>query len=118
MCAEKLEYQVSFYFYNNIIVNRLLLLLFYSYLYFQPITHGFIHADSIIIDGETHRAKLQARETLQTLNSVIDFEVIDVHVAPELMLQEVEEPNFRTDVWSTTAVILEFLLGLLYNKLQ
>ena len=81
--------------------------------YFQPIVHGYIHADSIIIDGETHRAKLQARETLQTLNSVIDFEVIDVHVAPELMLQEVEEPNFRTDVWSTTAVILEFLLGML-----
>merc|ERR1712241_1226770 len=76
----------------------------------QPITHGYIHADSIIIDGETHRAKLQARETLQTLNSVIDFEVIDVHVAPELRLQEVEEPNFRTDVWSTTAVILELLL--------
>ena len=76
--------------------------------------HGYIHADSIIIDGETHRAKLQARETLETLNSVIDFEVIDVHVAPELMLQEVDQPSFRTDVWSATAVILEFLLGM-YN---
>ena len=30
------------------------------------------------------------------------------------MLQEVDQPNFRTDVWSATAVILEFLLGV-YN---
>ena len=27
------------------------------------------------------------------------------------MLQEVDQPNFITDVWSATAVILEFLLG-------
>ena len=29
---------------------------------------------------------------------------------PELMLREIDEPNIQTDIWSTTALLLEFLL--------
>ena len=80
------------------------------YIYFQVLIHGFINSESIIIDGETLRAKLQSKETLHTVNKLMGIDISETHLAPELMLREIDEPNIQTDIWSTTALLLEFLL--------
>ena len=75
-------------------------------LIFQPVVHAFIHAEAIIIDGETHRAKLQAKASISTLNTLLEIKDSETHLAPELVLQEIDEATIQTDVWSTTSILL------------
>jgi hypothetical protein len=66
---------------------------------------------SVIVDGETHRAKLLAQETLNRMDEVLQQEQsLTAEKAPELVLGQIKDPTIHSDIWSMTATILEFLL--------
>ena len=66
-----------------------------------------------MIDGETHRGKLMARETqeiLKTYLGTVPEPEFDYQKAPELVLDKQEQPTKYSDIWSTASSIMEFLL--------
>jgi hypothetical protein len=38
---------------------------------FQPVTHGAIIMSNVMVDGETHRGKLLAREIMERIEQIV-----------------------------------------------
>ena len=81
-------------------------------LYFQPFIHGLICSSTVFIDGETHRGKLLAKETLEKQQKFFLKENLkNLQIAPEILLKnQMEKSDEKSDAWSVTATILELIL--------
>ena len=87
-----------------------------------PVVHQNISAKNVIIDGETHRARLRAPEIQERLEDMIwclhhgdvkDFfnrsNILHMELAPEIFLAPTRHPDIKSDIWSLGASILEII---------
>ena len=87
-----------------------------------PVVHQNISAKNVIIDGETHRARLRAPEIHERLEDMIwclnhggikDFfnrsNILHMELAPEIFLAPTRHPDIKSDIWSLGASVLEII---------
>ena len=90
----------------------------------KAVVHGGVNISSVMIDGETHRAKLVSRHAIDRIAELCRwrkaaFMALDSHldederghyqeIAPETLLRD-EPEDAKSDIWSAGATIAEFL---------
>ncbi|XP_059087881.1 uncharacterized protein LOC131884201 isoform X2 [Tigriopus californicus] len=87
-----------------------------------PVVHGLISLASVVIDGETHRAKLMASASLRRIHEILEKihpedDFTDLALNSNFNLQErapetvksTKEADMKTDIWALGCTIMEFI---------
>ena len=75
----------------------------YRLIYFQPFVNGEINLENIIVDGETHRGKLIAKEVNWPV-SKSNISLISIRtMAPEVLKDKSTTALPASDIWSLSA---------------